>query len=56
MDINITIQHVSEMVGVSHSLTRGIEFELENTTVLYDRTLPPLWSIPIRMIISLSMV
>ena len=42
MDINITIQHVGEMVEVSHSLTRGIEFKLENTAMLYDRALSPL--------------
>ena len=38
-----------EMVGISHNLTKGLEFELRNTAVVCGRTLQPLWSIPTRM-------
>ena len=39
MKIVITIEYIGKMVKISHNLSKSLEFELKNVTVLYDKTL-----------------
>ena len=52
----VTTKHICEMVRVFSNLTKVSNSNPKNVTVLYDRVLLFLWSILVRIEISLNVV